>query len=584
MRRRWLGVLVVGLAACDDAGTGAGAADAAAAADGAAVHDGAAGGGGGAPGEDAAIDRDAATPADGGTADDAATPADATTAGDGAADAACDGADCGTLLCAPGQPACAGERTLGTCNEDGTAVLPGEDCPSGAACRGGVCRSECLLAGKTPSYIGCEYWSVDLDNYPDPFGDPAAVPHAVVIGNPSASTAHVQIGTQANVRLPANMLEVPAGEVRAFTFPRLDVDGTGITNHSFRLQSDWPVVAYQFNPLNNVGVASNDASLLLPAESLGTEYIVMSWPTSPVPDVFMVPPQHGYFTVVATRPGRTEVTVVPTANVQAGPTLPAMPAGTPQTFTLQQGDVLNLEADGSNLFELQDLTGTTVTASQPVAVFGGHEEAVIGGCCADHLEEQLFPVNTWGTRYLAVPVEPRGGSRDLWRVLASEDATEIRTLPPQADADAFVLNRGEFRDLESAEAFEVVATKPILVSQYLYSQEATEDGIGDPSQILAVPVVQYRDFYPILVPADYLEDWLTVIRPAGVEVRLDGVPIAEGLFHGFGLGTHEFAYVTVHDGPHAVDADEPFGLVAYGYSAAVSYGYPAGLDLRPAER
>ena len=43
----------------------------------------------------------------------------------------------------------------------------------------------------------------------------------------------------------------------------------------------------------------------------------------------------------------------------------------------------------------------------------------------------------------------------------------------------------------------------------------------------------------------------------------------------------ELAWVPVADGAHALLGEQPFGLVAMGYSAAVSYGYAAGLDLRP---
>ena len=42
-----------------------------------------------------------------------------------------------------------------------------------------------------------------------------------------------------------------------------------------------PIVAYQFNPLENANVFSNDASLLLPTPALvasGLSYVVAGWP------------------------------------------------------------------------------------------------------------------------------------------------------------------------------------------------------------------------------------------------------------------------------------------------------------------
>jgi len=441
--------------------------------------------------------------------------------------------------------------------------------------------SECTLRGKDPTYIGCTYWSVDLDNYPDPFGDPSAVPHAVVVANPSSELARVTVSTRANVRLAADAFEVPPGEVRVYTFPRLDVDGTGITNHSFKLEASWPVVVYQFNPLNNEGVASNDASLLLPAGTLGREYLVMSWPTVPIPPQFGLPPQHGYLTVVATSQGTTTVTVEPSALVEPGGEIPALAAGAAHEFELEQFEVLNLEADGSNLFAVQDLTGSIVTANQPVAVFGGHEEATVGdGCCAEHLEQQMFPVETLGAHYLAARAETREGPGDVWRILAARDGTSVSTVPPQPGAGMVVLGRGEWVEIDTADSFEIVADAPVLVGQYLRSQEDTGDFIGDPALILAVPVAQFRSDYVILTPADYQEDWLTVVRPVGATVELDGAPLADAAFVAFGTGDFEMAWIAVEDGPHTVLGDAPFGLSAYGYSGAVSYGFPAGLDLR----
>jgi len=507
--------------------------------------------------------------------------------------------ECTDRICRPLAQHCADADTLEVCNDAGDGYVDQQACADGSVCFEGVCLSGCDLSDKFPSYIGCQYWSLDLDNYPDPAGRPDNVPHAVVISNPSGQDAVVNVTTMAGITLPTPTFTVPAGETFVYTFPVLNIDGTGITFNSFFLESSWPVVAYQFNPLNNVGVASNDASLLLPSEFLGTEYIAMTWPSGGGGEVFGLPNQTGYVTMVATRPGTTDVIVVPSTDVTGGPNVPFLRAGEIQSFTLRQYEVLNLQADVATLFDTDtDLTGTIISASQPIAVFGGHEEAVInpsnfdtaraipldqqgdGSCCAEHLEEQLFPVNTWGNRYLAARSEPRGQSWDVWRVLASEPNTTIQTVPPQPDAATFTLGRGEWKLFVSEQSFEVVADKPILVGQFLASQETTRDGTGDPAFILSVPLDQLRDDYTVLVPDSYAEDFLTVMRPAGVEIRLDGAALPDFNFQSFGSGDFELAWIAVQDGPHHVEADAPFGLIGLGYSNAVSYGYPAGMNLR----
>ena len=66
----------------------------------------------------------------------------------------------------------------------------------------------------------------------------------------------------------------------------------------------------------------------------------------------------------------------------------------------------------------------------------------------------------------------------------------------------------------------------------------------------------------------------------GTPVTLDDVPIDDGLFSPFGSGDYEVGFVAVDEGVHRLEGEAPFSLTVYGYSAAVSYGYPGGLNLR----
>ena len=519
--------------------------------------------------------------------------------------------NCGTQRCEPDTTRCLSDdpNRVFICDPTGEMWVEGPVCEQGLACQNGGCMSRCELAAKLNTYIGCEYWTVDLDNYPDPFTSPMPneVPHSIVIANPGDQSAMIRFETRSAAMINPPQAEVAAGEVRAFSMPRLDIDGSGITNHSIKVSSSMPVIAYQFNPLNNSDVFSNDASLLLPVNTLGRNYIVASWPTG-VDTVNIIPtgivPQAGYFTVVAVAPGETTVTVRVTAPTTTGVDVMPLNIGDTATFQLQQFEVLNLEAapftpdNFGDLFNevIHDLTGSTVEASQPVAVFGGHEEAVVAfnrtdrgagadsPCCADHLEEQLIPLSVWSNEALCVKAKPRSdsGEKDIWRVISAADGNTFTTIPPIEGIDGVTLNRGEWVHVEAAESFKVEGTGPLQAVQYLISQEQTDERIGDPSMILAVPTQQYREEYNILVPMGYDADWVTVIRPAGLIISMDGSPLNER-FEPFAGGDWERAYVPVSPGSHEFLAAEPFGLVAYGWNRAVSYGYPAGLNLRTSD-
>ena len=512
--------------------------------------------------------------------------------------------ECGAQRCEPGSTRCLPEdlTQVFVCNSSGDDWVSGAVCEQGLTCLNGACMSRCEAAAKLNTYIGCEYWTVDLDNYPDFFTSPRPdeVPHSVVISNPGTQSATIRFETRSSAIIDPPEGEVPAGEVRSFTMPRLDVDGSGITNHSIKVSSSLPVIAYQFNPLNNSNVFSNDASLLLPVNTLGRSYIVTSWPTGfDTSGIFGIPPQSGYFTVVAVAPGETAVTVRVTAPTTMGPGTRPLAIGETATFQLQQFEVLNLQAAPlTELFSevIHDLTGTTVEASQRVAVFGGHEEAVIAfertdrgagvesPCCADHLEEQLLPLSIWSAEALCVKAKPRSdsGEKDIWRVISGVDGNTLTTTPPIEGIDGVTLDLGEWVHVEVGESFKLEGTGPLQAVQYLISQEQTDERVGDPSMILTVPTQQYRDQYSILVPMGYDTDWVTVIRPTGLEIEMDGAPLNAN-FEGFAGGEWERAYVSVSPGAHSFAAAQPFGLVAYGWNRAVSYGYPAGLNLRTAD-
>src|SRR5690606_1825666 len=120
----------------------------------------------------------------------------------------------------------------------------------------------------------------------------------------------------------------------------------------------------------NVGVFSNDASLLKPVEAvaptgsgMSDAYVVLGWPqtiaTTGDPRTHF--PSNidlrAFLTIVGTRDG-TRVRVVPTARVLPGGPVPETQPGEPIELTLDAFDVLNLETDDFNA----DFTGTTIAA------------------------------------------------------------------------------------------------------------------------------------------------------------------------------------------------------------------------------
>ena len=523
----------------------------------------------------------------------------------------CLNGECGNAQCIPGDLKCQDTMVLLQCNGDGTGWEYLQDCPEGEVCTVANCVSACEAAIKNASYIGCKYWTVDLDNYEDPFTNPHPneVPHTVVIANPGQSPAFLKFEpSDPTFNVPIADPTVPPGEAKAFTMPRWDVDGNGIWRRAIRITSSQPVLAVQFNPFENAAVFSNGSSLLLPEEFLGTEYLVQSWPTNPnkvcgFPDMGNIAPQQGYMTVIAATPGTTQVTVKTTAVIQPSQTdanhigTPLMNPGDTQTFWLERGQVLNLTAltpcisIGQDMATL-DVTGSLITSDKPVAVFGGHEEAVVGwsgvtngsgydACCAEHCEQQMIPLVNWADEAVAARSKPRGGEPDVWRIMAGADGVTLTTDPPQAGANNVTLNKGEFVELEAFNSFLAHGTGPIQVVQYTVGQQANDAFIGDPDMVLMVPTSQYRGDYPIAVPKGFAVNYLTLVRSPGTPITIDGAPVSDAIFANVGAsGQWQVGWVDVTPGIHNIFAPMPIGVYAYGMDGAVSYGYPAGLDLK----
>ncbi|MCC6619905.1 MAG: IgGFc-binding protein [Deltaproteobacteria bacterium] len=573
--------------------------------------------------------------------------------GEDGQDSQCRGGAC--TACFPGVRKCLDDQNVLQCNEAGTAYELFQTCQGGGqVCTGQFCEELCERNIKFNSYIGCDYFAVDLDNAFVPGGrgffDAAGAQFAVAVANPPDAPlpATVEIkqlegGQVEDVLFDATGQPFPTealqpGELRVYRLPRRDINGTMIGPQAYQVSSSVPIIAYQFNPLEDEGVFSNDASLLMPAALLGQEYFVMTREQT-------FNELRSYLTVVAVMEGETTVSVTVTGPTQAGKanegapdcptnttgpaceyTIAHMPPGTTKNFKLKQFDVLNLETDRPGA----DLTGSRIIADKRVAVFGGSEAAnapntarcididpvteegvcewdkttkcrtlldcVNAGfntCCADHLEHQLLPLKIWGSSHVATKSWDRGLEKDIYRIMAGDDNTRVVLVPPLPGVSIPILQRGEFFEFESASNFEIHAQdqKPIMVGQFLAAQDAPnpnvggvasagDAGTGDPAFFLVIPVEQYRTDFVILVPAEYAENYINVIAPTGAEVRIDGEDIPPGLFTIIGSGSYSVYRTRLADpGAHTIISSEPAGVIVYGWDQYVSYAYTGGLDL-----
>jgi hypothetical protein len=525
--------------------------------------------------------------------------------------------------CTPGEVWCV-DNWIAECDDAGEWVQQTDCGESGLVCAAGECvdiSEECAEAINERSYIGCEYFTTTLSN------SALATPpftYAIAIANNGTQAADIEVEDGTDT---VYGFSVPAGEMLTLDdLPwKTDVknayvnDGISnvfatrkVANAVYHVTSTMPVTAYQFNALEYEETGSfsytNDASLLLPAHIYRDEYVAMSRANFKIDfdgyGTWLSQP--GFIAILGPAEGSTTVEIESSAF-----TLPSDSVSNASYSALSPGGTLTAEIGAFEVLQIfsgsesgctgsalcyssyccntpadYDLTGSVIRVldGPNPAVFGGHDCTFVpfNKWACDHLEEQMFPLETWGTHYLCphnvtqAPAEP-----SVWRVLSGSDANPIAFNPSSVHA-AVTLDKGEFVEFESLSDFEIVGEGRVSVAQFMVGQNYTSDTSpplnGDPAMALGVPVEQFRTQYTFLAPTTYVYNYLTVVHPLGAYPLLDGTAIAGDTVEITGEWARTNLQIT--GGVHDISSDVAFGIEVYGVGSYTSYMYPGGLDLK----
>ena len=464
---------------------------------------------------------------------------------------------------------------------------------------GPVDESTCAAAAMSLTSAGCLFAPVVMQVSGN-------LPWAVVAANTNVAQAGVTLYANDGSEIESAM--IAPGDLHTFVF---DAGGPEYTAHNIpenttiearalRLESDIPIVAYQFSPYSSSQQATSDASLLLPYHAWGQDYIVGAYHNTDL--------SNSWVTIISFDDDNdVDVTA---SDYMGGSTaagaggIPALAAGESFSETLQDGEVLRVLSPSNGS---ADLTGMRITSDRPVSVFSGAPSMSIPGpgmeFYKDHLEETQPPRVAWGNDYAVVHFRPRSDESDVYRFIADEDGTTI-TLSGDY-ADVLTLDEGEFAEVQTPESFFASSPNAFAVFHYMVSQSLTSGPkddveypgdflspncsspsqvtteLGDPATSWFPPVEQYRYNYGFLTPETYAWDMVTVIAPMNDwnTISLDGGSLPEDPT-ALGVGGWGYARFLIEDGPHYIaSASTKFGLEVYGYDCRVSYAYPGGLSL-----
>jgi len=428
--------------------------------------------------------------------------------------------------------------------------------------------------------LGCVFWGADLP--PDSGADGFMYPFGIAVGNPSASeVATIRIedrrGDGGTLR-ELTSFELMPGESRMTRINGTDsllegqnhalLDGVNALA-SFRVTADVPVTATQFNLVGGAQTEMPEASTLLPEHVMGTSYLSLCGP------------MNARAAVLAVRDGTTLTT--PTGDVQL------------DAFDAWYG---TLPDDASS--------GVWFSADQPVAMFSGSSVTFIGDvCCSDSLQEQLVPLDAWGTSYVAarhphrLPAANPEPEAVYWKVVAAEPDTTIAFTPPiPGIGDEINLAAlGDVLDFTSTESFVATSDQRFMLVQFMASASTITlpdpyaSFGGDPFMAQTPAIDQWLEELPFLTDDSYAYDFVTIAREAGTTVELDclGV-VSDDHFVAIPGTPYEVGQVFLDDpdtggegdcvdGQQFLRADRPVGILVGGYDSWASYGYPGGMGI-----
>jgi hypothetical protein len=331
------------------------------------------------------------------------------------------------------------------------------------------------------------------------------------------------------------------------------------------LVADNPVAVYGLSNRK----ASTDTYLAFPTNVLGTAYRGACYFGLGSDDQFT-----SQITFVATE-DNTNVTITLTANTKGG-------RHTGETFSvaMKQGDVYQMQG-ASGRDAKNDLTGTLVTSTKPIAFFTGHTCAQVPSNInfCDQLLEEEPPMPSWGRQFYVGRLE--GKTEYVVRVVASEPGTQVFV---NNQLMAKLANAGDFYENTHLIQNSLITTnKPVLVAEYAQSSEADSVKVGDPFMLFITPTEQFLRYYQFVTPIK--GDWhhyVNIVAPASAisTLKLDGRLIPPKYYKTIGLSLYQIAQYEIGYGSHVVSCDQPFGLYSYGFGVAGdnydSYGNNAG--------
>lgn len=352
-----------------------------------------------------------------------------------------------------------------------------------------------------------------------------------------------------------------------------------VQNKGLYIQSSGNVSVYAFNER----FRSADGTVVLPVPTLGKEYLVTShFETMTFPVNYNANANNESLLLVVGVEDNTKVEIIPSVWTWTG-----QAPNVPFTISLNREQSYQVKARGDLTGTRVRVIGENVEECKNIAVFGGNKWTSVGDCgqANDHLFQQAYPINTWGSEFFHIPLAGRS-SGELVKVLASEDQTQVWV----NGVNRGTLNAGKFMtlDFKQDEVASIRTDKPSAVTVFAKSQNCNDRNQpffdqGDPFMITYSPNQQLLTsitFNALQLPSIVNHYVNVIVKTAEVDAtRLDGNNIGNRFSPIPGSSEYSYARINIGAGVHSLN--NRGGLIAYvyGFGYIESYGFAVGASL-----
>jgi hypothetical protein len=451
---------------------------------------------------------------------------------------------------------CSGDRlcvgsSLRACT-DGTVGDEIDSCASTGACSLNRCTSPACAEAERDrtSFVGCVFYTAEVDNV----ASDAAAPTSFLVTNPGPEPAHVELWRRVGGSWTSTVVDTadPGAAVR-LTIAGLEIKESGPSaNNGLRVVSTQPVTVAQIQSDDSHNEAlSSGGAIVLPVQALGRRHLVMTYQQAQTPALAATDNSlggAGRFIIVGTAPA-THVTLTLTDNaslVIAG-VLATVPRESVYELDIGEGEVFQAWSGDDK----QDLSGTEIATTQPVAVFAGNIATTYGRIMApntinspDMVHEQIPPIASWSYKYVAAVMPPQSGTCDpligppgasLWRLLAAVPDTDVQFTGPDPSRPVHAnvtMGAGAVIEFVADTDFVVSANGPLLLTQGIDCEPSLSLGISADRLLQDVT-------FSVLPSFDQM---IAVARLGKEQVLFDGAPLNSALFKPAG-GGYEVARV-----------------------------------------